>query len=385
MNSDNFYRDLPLLPHFSDAVDASNYQRLPEDWMVAVCDVVGSTRAIHAGRYKSVNMAGAAAISALKNVFRDEEFPFVFGGDGSTAAFPKKYSEEAASALMETRTFVEEELDLRLRVGLMAVRDIRASGRDVLVARYRASAEMSYAMIAGGGVAWAEKALKSGEIELPDAPKGSRPDLTGLSCRWAPINSKSGVILSVLAEPVSVVSMFGYTKAVETVLDMLDTAPRNGHPVPNDGPDFPLLSEGIKAEVSARGLGESAFLTWLTIRLVTFFGYFLNATGMKARSFDMRRYRRVVSRNSDFRKFEDGLRLTVDVEEELADKIEACLLDAEKQGVLHCGFARQDAALMTCIVPSYTDDDHMHFIDGAGGGYASAALRLKEKLKAAAK
>ena len=37
---------------------------------------------------------------------------------------------------------------------------------------------------------------------------------------------------------------------------------------------------------------------------------------------------------------------------------------------------------MTCIVPSYVSDDHVHFLDGAGGGYALAAQALKEKLSA---
>ena len=32
---------------------------------------------------------------------------------------------------------------------------------------------------------------------------------------------------------------------------------------------------------------------------------------------------------------------------------------------------------MTCIVPSHTDSNHMHFVDGAGGGYAKAAEMLK--------
>lgn len=31
----------------------------------------------------------------------------------------------------------------------------------------------------------------------------------------------------------------------------------------------------------------------------------------------------------------------------------------------------------TCFTPSVTRSDHVHFIDGAGGGYASAALALK--------
>ena len=34
---------------------------------------------------------------------------------------------------------------------------------------------------------------------------------------------------------------------------------------------------------------------------------------------------------------------------------------------------------MTCIVPSITQDDHIHFIDGAAGGYARAVAQLKTR------
>ena len=32
---------------------------------------------------------------------------------------------------------------------------------------------------------------------------------------------------------------------------------------------------------------------------------------------------------------------------------------------------------MTCIIPSFRERDHVHFIDGAAGGYAMAATQLK--------
>jgi hypothetical protein len=38
---------------------------------------------------------------------------------------------------------------------------------------------------------------------------------------------------------------------------------------------------------------------------------------------------------------------------------------------------RQPAAIMTCIVPSITESNHVHFIDGAAGGYALAAQKLR--------
>lgn len=36
---------------------------------------------------------------------------------------------------------------------------------------------------------------------------------------------------------------------------------------------------------------------------------------------------------------------------------------------------------MTCVVQSPINNKHIHFIDGADGGYALAALRLKDQLK----
>ena len=66
-DDDRFFEDLPAFDAFHGVVDAANYRPLPDDWARAVADVVGSTAAIAAGRYKAVNMAGAAVISAIQN------------------------------------------------------------------------------------------------------------------------------------------------------------------------------------------------------------------------------------------------------------------------------------------------------------------------------
>jgi hypothetical protein len=62
---------------------------------------------------------------------------------------------------------------------------------------------------------------------------------------------------------------------------------------------------------------------------------------------------------------------------ELADMLENRLLIAQSAGTIRYGLHRQDAALMTCFTPSVTEANHVHFIDGAGGGYAAAATALK--------
>jgi hypothetical protein len=60
--------------------------------------------------------------------------------------------------------------------------------------------------------------------------------------------------------------------------------------------------------------------------------------------------------------------------------LEAFLVEAEAGRIVDYGLHRQNAALMTCIVPSMFEDDHLHFLDGAGGGYALSARVMKERL-----
>jgi Protein of unknown function (DUF3095) len=79
-------------------------------------------------------------------------------------------------------------------------------------------------------------------------------------------------------------------------------------------------------------------------------------------------YLQQVVENSDFRKFDDGLRMILDCAPDLADMLENRLLMAQSAGKVRYGLHRQDAALMTCFTPSVTEGNHVHFIDGAGGG-----------------
>ncbi|MFT6583614.1 MAG: hypothetical protein ACJAU6_004072 [Alphaproteobacteria bacterium] len=57
-NSATFYADLPGFHDFSEVTDLSLYQPLPDDWLIVLADIKGSTKAISEGRYKDVNMIG---------------------------------------------------------------------------------------------------------------------------------------------------------------------------------------------------------------------------------------------------------------------------------------------------------------------------------------
>ncbi|MFK0273157.1 DUF3095 family protein [Ensifer sp. NPDC090286] len=328
---------------FSRVLDPDVYEPLPDDWLIGITDVVNSTGAIRAGRYEDVNYVGASAIAAIGNARGDFDFPFVFRGDGAAFALAPGAEAVAGSALRQLAAFATDRFNLDLRVGLLTVRDIRDHGQDVRIARYAASEHATYAMFAGGGLKWAERQLKQGRYLLSPESHGSEPDLTGLACEWRPFPSRQGQILSLLAEPADDVTPERFAAVARAVIAVFDQGPRQSHPLPEE--------MGVPKDARVRVAPER----WAG-----------------------------VAASSDFRKYDDGLRLTVDCTAEQIDRIEAILVAAKARGEVIFGLHRQSHALMTCLVPSARPDAHLHFLDGMDGGYAKAAEMMapRERLSA---
>lgn len=383
--NDNFFASLPVFDDFDGVTDAANYHALPDGWLLAIADIVGSTKAIQAGRYKDVNMAGAAVISAVLNAVGAGDYPFAFGGDGAMIALPGDFETQARHALAALATWTNEDLGLTMRVALVPVANVRNAGQDVRVARYSASPNVSYAMFSGGGVSWAEQRMKAGEYAILAANAGARPDLTGLSCRWSPIQSTHGEIVSIIALPVEDRATPEFRKLVSEVVAAASESGRGGHPVPAAGPDLAFSLAGIEREVRATSEHRGRLYRRVSIFAQIALTTILHKLGIRLGRFDARNYKADVAANSDFRKFDDGLRMTIDVDAERLSKIQALLETAQAQGHARFGLHRQSSALMTCFVPTPLSRDHMHFIDGADGGYAVAAAQITGKLGALSK
>jgi hypothetical protein len=376
--ADDFYRGLPLFRDFTAVMDPALFKPLPGDWLVGTADVVQSTRAIAENRYKAVNMAGAAVIVAVTNALHDREFPFVFGGDGASFAVPGNAESLATQALAETATWVKEDLDLTLRIGMVPVSVIRSQGLDVRVARYAPSENISIAMFSGGGIAWADAAMKRGEMAVPPAPPGAHPNLSGLSCRYEKIPASRGVVLSLVAAPAPGASDKAFRTAIEQIAAIVERTPDASRPVPGQHLRLTWPPAGLDLEARAsRRPGESVHRRKIKVLAWTLFGFLVMRFNIKVGSFIPAKYTRELIDNSDFRKFDDALRMVLDCTPELADDIEQHLAARAKDGIVRYGTHRQDAAMMTCFTPSPSRANHVHFIDGAMGGYAMAASALK--------
>ena len=115
--------------------------------------------------------------------------------------------------------------------------------------------------------------------------------------------------------------------------------------------------------------------SWL-LYLITLLAWVLNKTGWNIGAFDPVRYRQVTSSNTDYRKIQDGFRMTISLAEEVVPRLRELLVREQEKKTLMFGICVQDSAVLTCFVPSITEDNHFHFLDGAGGGYAAAADEL---------
>jgi len=374
--SDSFYGGIPVFRGFARLMEPSLYSPLPDDWSIGVADIVESTKAIAQARYKAVNMAGASVIAAVTNALEGREFPFVFGGDGASFAVSPEDLDRAREALAATATWVGEDLDLAMRVALVPVAAVRAQGLDVRVARFGPSPNLSYAMFSGGGLGWAEAAMKRGEFAIAAAPPGTQPDLTGLSCRFEEIPSVRGLILSVLVVPARNADPQAFRKLIEDVIALSERSPDAGRPVPPGGPPLKWPPAGVEFEARTHRWGP-LFMRRAAVLALTLYVYVIMRFGISVGGFVPKTYVQQVVENSDFRKYDDGLRMILDCAPELERALTERLARAASEGVARYGLHRQDAAMMTCFTPSALRSDHVHFIDGARGGYASAATALK--------
>lgn len=359
--------------------ETGRYVSVPEDWWLGLTDVVDSTAAVSEGRYKSVNVAGASTIAAVSNAVAQDLPLFVFTGDGARFAVPPHHVDAARQALSSTAAWVKRDLDLTLRVGMMPVKDLRAAGYDARVAFHRPAPAVRYALFSGGGLDWAEEQLKQGKIDGLAPGNPDEVDLSGMSCQWGAMQSRKGTILSVVVRSNETTDAKEFATLIEKVVALAEGG-GTASPVPEDGPPLKWPGDSIDLDARLHRRGRSVFLQKCKTVFGAIMAIFFFKTDMRLGKFKPSRYRREIAENSDFRKYDDGLMMTVDCADETRSAIESMLADAEAQGLIRFGLHTQDEALMTCFVPTITMDDHVHFIDGAGGGYAEATAALKRKL-----
>jgi Protein of unknown function (DUF3095) len=385
-----FYQVLAPVDHFIDVTVAANYRPLPADWLIVLTDVRGSTKAINEGRYRDVNVLGASTIVAILNALPDIEVPYVFGGDGATIAVPPAVRAVVEGALKASQVLAQKKFNLDLRTGIVPLATLRQMGTDVQVAKMRAGTSGGLAMFRGGGIALAESLVKNPATSATYQITVSEKELTegdfeGLQCRWDPVRAKSGLMISLLVVARVATEVEGDKIYREVVEETQKIVGSSGAPVKRE-----ILNEQVKSRWFRPGSHEVRVMSsnqtlWQSIKYRASVVFQMLALrwmferGTKGIEFDPEKYLNDLAQSTDFQKFDDTLRMVLDCTPQEKHAIEAYLENERKAERLFYGLHVSDSALMTCLVFNWSH--HIHLIDGAGGGYALAAVQLKAQMK----
>lgn len=354
---------------------------IPNDWVVVLTDVEGSTKAIQAGRYRDVNIVGASSLIAVLNAVKEYSIPSVFGGDGGSILIPQAATTAVIEALKGARALARSQYGLDLRIGIVPVSKIRQLGSDILISKYTVGPTAELAAFSGGGLALADSLVKgSAEYQIQDDDDGDA-DFRGLQCRWSEFRSENGEMLNVI---VAATSKTNAHKTYRKFLDHVDEILGHLHcPITTDALRSQINEKVFRPghhEVKVVTFGKTIWNRFKYQAQVIFemlaFKYML-AKGVRGAEFDPERYTTEVPNATDSRKFDDSLRLVLDCNAEQKSAIERYLEDILQSGEVIYGIHASHSAIMTCFIFDWKN--HVHLVDGAEGGYAEAARSFKAR------
>lgn len=385
--SAQFYANLPVIEDFFDASDPGNFHALPDDWLVAVTDIVNSTKAIQNDRYREVNILGASPIIAIFNVADRNNIPFTFGGDGAAFCIPPDMIDETRHILGASKKIGRTDYHLNLRAAIIPISHIRANGFDIRVARYRASKFFIQAIFTGGGISFAEDILKTSEapeFDVPTLNNAETVDFSGLECRWQKVPQPKNEVITMMIK--SNPHQNDPQKTYERVLQKMRSTfgfDKKTNPINVSGLTMNLSFSKLMGEAKIRTHGRG----WLNrigyilkVQLQTIIGKVLMALNYESSATHWGLYKTDLAMNSDHRKFDDMLRVVISGSKTQRKEFENFLEEQYQQKKLAYGIHLTDAAIITCMVFQY-HREHIHFVDGSGGGYVSAAKELKARIK----
>jgi hypothetical protein len=258
----------------------------------------------------------------------------------------------------------------------------------VLVARFRVSDQYAQAIFTGGGISRAGPGINDvgrGQpyrLEVGDgAPAGS---FDGIECRWEDIPSPHGetislVVLALSPDPPRRDAT--YREVIRTIHRIYGEG-EVSRPVRRDDMRLTRSDRKLAAEVGVRTFGHGSLYRagyWLWLKAQMAIGHTVLPRSLTFGGVDWGRYQREVVENTDCRKFDDQLRQVLSGTPRQREELAWFLEERQVRGELVYGLHAAPSALMTCLIFN-RHGEHVHFVDGAEGGYAAAAARMKQQL-----
>ncbi len=364
---------------FMDVFDTSLYSPLPRHWLIVATDIKGSTKAIQQGRYKDVNTLGASSIISAINACSHDKICFQFGGDGALIAAPPQHLEALNQALNELKLIAQTNHSLDLRVSIWTVQDFLDKGYDFNVLKHDIAPKSSVFMFQGSGVEasdlWLKQSPQGTDLFVEDALTPlSLKFVEGLECRWNPLQSHQGSMVTGLIKSRSEKPT---VEIMSQIHKIIDEKKLENHPLSLAS----LVTRWPPKHYTSEWRTKTAGQPWPK-KYLTYFAVMLKLLLLTPIVWMFKAkipYLADLINKSDFQKFDGMYRFVRDLSPEQTKQLKDLCKRLYQEGEIFYGLHESPTALMTCMV--FTEENHLHFIDGNDGGYAMAATQLKAQIK----
>jgi hypothetical protein len=378
-STDFFYSRLPLneIPLTDLLSEDHLFFKIPSDWFVVITDVKDSTPAVYRGLHETINLVATGCIVAVLNIAYKQNLtvPFFFGGDGATFLLPPSILAAAMQALNKHRDNTLSNFELDLRVGNVSVEEVYEKTHELKITKLKTSETFFIPVLLGDGLLYAEQKIKGPDYVFSLFHRDENElDLSGMQCKWdrikPPENNYEVVSLLVLAR-----ENIRQSHAFKLVMDEVDRiygAPQTRRPITVSklkmNPTFAKLALEMKAR-----MGRFDFLylcrSWGMVFLAPL--YFRTKKG--------KNYLNSLVNMSDTLVVDGKINTVITGTDAQRQELESALNKLETDGIIVYGLYVSNESVMSCYVRNM-NDNHIHFIDGAEGGYTRAAGVIKKKL-----
>ena len=379
MESTRFYADLPATNLTVSQLlgDQARFVAVPDDWEVILTDVRQSTQAFSDGKHRVVNLVAAGSIIAALNLARRAgvTLPFFFGGDGATLLSPPALAGLIEQALIAHRENTRGSFALDLRVGRVALSEVYRRQLELKLAKLEINPGLVIPVALGQGLQYAEKIIKGADFAPAPAQIDVDLDLDGMECRWDSIRPPGDAeeVVCLLLTVCDARRQAPLLAAVLTEIESIYGPLAQRSPVSLPKLKLNTSPGRIYTEMRARlGRFDGGYLLEHWLRTLIGRLYFtFNPAGAH--------YLQQLVQWSDTLMIDGRLNTVMSGTAAQRTALVERLLQREQRAEIQFGMQVCSASVMSCYVRDRRDQ-HIHFIDGLGGGYTRAAIMLKAKL-----
>ncbi|WP_034887438.1 DUF3095 family protein [Gillisia sp. Hel_I_29] len=377
----HFYSSLDLHSgSISDLVaNKALFSKIPEDWYALAADIKNSTEAVRTGKHDQINLVATGTVIAILNLAYSKNItiPFFFGGDGATMLIPNELLQSAMAALNQHRINTKENFGLELKIGALPIKDIYSKGISLELLKVKISEILTIPVVLGEGLQYAENKIKA-RYSSSDNVDNKIPDLLdleGMECKWdkiSPPNSNQEVVSLIVTASKNTDPSEVFSKVLHSIDTIYGSLDRRK----------PISVKRLNLKASLRKLNEEMrtklgkydlfylIKNWYTTVIGKY--YWSNTLAGKT-------YLQKLVELTDTLTIDGRINTVITGTPQQRKSLASYLDNLEEKGKIKYGLHVSEQSVMSCYVRDFKIDDHIHFVDGAGGGYTKAANQLKNK------